>query len=124
MNDTPDATEKPATSDTLRMVTIAIYVLYLLALPLGITAFVGVIMAYASRDDARGTPFESHIANAIDIFWVFFVGMLIVVPLCFVVIGLPLLVVLYVWTILRTVKGLVRAIDSRAYAITARAAGW
>ena len=83
--------------------------------PTGITAIISVVIAYLKRDDARGTPFESHYSNAIEIFWVFFACMLVVVPLCFVLIGIPLIVALYVWVIFRTVKGLVRAIDAKAY---------
>lgn len=103
------------TADTMRLTTIAIYVLYLLALPLGITAIIGVIMAYAGRGDARGTAFESHYENAITTFWIFFVAMLVVVPLCFILVGVPLLIALYIWMIFRTVKGLVRVVDSRPY---------
>jgi uncharacterized membrane protein len=41
--------------------------------------------------------------------------MMVAVPLCFVLIGIPLVIALYVWVIFRTVKGLVRAIDARPY---------
>lgn len=116
MNPTADMSRPDgARTDTLRLSAIAVYVLYLLALPLGITAIVGVIMAYACRTDALGTPFESHFDNAIVTFWVFFVCMLAVVPLCFVLVGLPLLGALYVWMIYRTVKGIVRVWDLRPY---------
>lgn len=106
---------KPVRSDTLRLTAVAVYVLYLLALPLGITAIIGVIMAYAGRSDALGSAFESHFDNAIVTFWVFFVAMLAIVPLCFILVGLPLLGILYVWMIYRTVKGLLRAWDFRPY---------
>lgn len=104
-----------ASDDTMRLSAIAVYVLYLLALPLGITAFVGVILAYVCRGDAMGTPFESHFDNAISIFWVFFAAMFVIVPLCFVLVGLPLLAALYVWMIYRTVKGLMQVWDARPY---------
>jgi uncharacterized membrane protein len=48
----------------------------------------------------------------------FLIGMLVAVPLCFVLIGIPLVVALYIWVIFRTVKGLVRAIDGRPYYYT------
>ena len=104
-----------ANADSARTLTIVIYLLYLASLFNGITAIIGVALAYAKREDARGTPYDSHFSNAIEMFWIFLVGMLIAVPLCFVLIGIPLVIGLYIWVIFRTVKGLVRAIDSRPY---------
>jgi uncharacterized membrane protein len=104
-----------ANADSARTLTIVIYLLYLASLFNGITAIIGVALAYAKREDARGTPYDSHFSNAIEMFWIFLVGMLIAVPLCFVLIGIPLVIGLYIWVIFRTVKGLVRVIDSRPY---------
>ncbi len=98
-----------------RTISIIVYLLYLAALVNGLTAIVGVILAYVKRDDVRGTVYESHFANAIEIFWVYIVGMLIAVPLCFIFIGIPLVVVLYIWVLFRTIKGLVRASDAQPY---------
>ena len=112
-----DASHHPfsAAEDSARTTTIIVYLLYLAALINGLTAVIGVILAYVKRDDVRGTAYESHFNNAIEIFWIFLVGMLVAVPLCFVVIGIPLVFALYVWVIFRTVKGVVRAIDGRPY---------
>jgi uncharacterized membrane protein len=107
-----------ANADSTRTLTIVIYLLYLASLCNGITAIIGVALAYAKREDAQGTPYESHFSNAIEMFWIFLVGMLVAVPLCFVLIGIPLVIGLYVWVIFRTVKGLVRAIDARPYYYT------
>ena len=104
-----------APDDSARTTSIIVYLLYLAALINGLTAFVGVILAYVKRDDVRGTVYESHFANAIEVFWIFLVGMLIAVPLCFIMIGIPLVIALYIWVIFRTVKGLVRAIDGKPY---------
>lgn len=101
--------------ESARTISIIVYLLYLAALVNGLTAIVGVILAYVKRDDVRGTVYESHFSNAIEIFWVFIVGMLIAVPLCFIVIGIPLVVVLYIWVLFRTIKGLVRASDAQPY---------
>ena len=107
-----------ASADSTRTLTIVIYLLYLASLVNGITAIIGVALAYAKREDARGTPYESHFSNAIEMFWIFLVGMMVAVPLCFVLIGIPLVAALYIWVIFRTVKGLVRAIDGRPYYYT------
>ena len=104
-----------AAEDSARTTTIIVYLLYLAALINGLTAIIGVILAYVKRDDVRGTVYESHFDNAIEIFWIFLAGMLVAVPLCFVVIGFPLVFALYVWVIFRTVKGVVRAVDCRPY---------
>jgi uncharacterized membrane protein len=112
-----DASRQPvgAAEDSARTTAIIVYLLYLAALINGLTAVIGVVLAYVKRDDVRGTVYESHFDNAIEIFWIFLVGMLVAVPLCFVVIGFPLVFALYVWVIFRTVKGVVRAIDGRPY---------
>jgi uncharacterized membrane protein len=112
MTENPSAHE---THDSNRVMAIVVYLLYLLSLPLGFPAIIGAIIAYVKRDEARGTVYESHYANAIEVFWVFFGCMLVIVPLCFIVIGFPFMAVLYIWVIFHTVKGLVRALDARPY---------
>lgn len=112
-----DTSHHPLTAgeDSARTAAIIVYLLYLAALMNGLTAFVGVILAYVKRRDARGTVYESHYSNAIEVFWIFLIGMLIAVPLCFVAIGIPMVAALYIWVLFRTIKGVVRAIDGRAY---------
>lgn len=102
-------------NDSHRLMAIAVYVLYLLALPLGITAFVAVIMSYVGREETLGSVYTSHFDNGITIFWVFLAGMFIAVPLCFVVIGIPMVVALYIWVLYKVIKGLVRVVDDRPY---------
>ena len=101
--------------DSARTIAIIVYLLYLAALINGLTAIIGVILAYVKRDEARGTVYESHFTNAIEVFWIFLVGMLVAVPLCFIVIGVPLVIALYIWVLYRTIKGVVRASDGRPY---------
>lgn len=105
----------PTREDSARTIAIIVYLLYLAALLNGLTAIIGVILAYVKRDEARGTVYESHFSNAIEVFWIFLVGMLIAVPLCFVVVGIPLVIGLYIWVLYRTIKGVVRASDGRPY---------
>jgi uncharacterized membrane protein len=105
----------PSAEETARTTAIVIYLLYLAALINGLTAIIGVVLAYVKRDDVRGTIYEGHFSNAIEIFWVFLIGMCVAVPLCFVLVGIPLVILLYVWVLFRTIKGLVRAIDAKPY---------
>lgn len=105
----------PATAE-LRTYAIVVYALYLAVFCSGLSAFAGLIVAYIKRGDARGTPYESHFSNAIEVFWVSLVISLVAVPLVFLF-GLGLLVYcgLFIWYLFRTIKGLVRAIDGQPY---------
>jgi len=61
---------QPVESD-LRLVSALVYGLFLFSIVThGLTALVGVVIAYVKRSDARGTVFESHFSNAITVFWV------------------------------------------------------
>jgi uncharacterized membrane protein len=89
-----------------------IYVLYLLALFNGITAVIGVIMAYVYRDDAPEW-LRSHYELQIRTFWM---GLLIGIiggVLTIVFIGVAVLLALAVWWIIRCVKG-IRYVGERA----------
>jgi uncharacterized membrane protein len=102
-------------SDT-RLMAIVVYGLYLVGWPcLHLTTIAGLIMAYVKRDDARGTIWESHFRNQIDTFWTVLIVGLISIPLCFVFVGIPILIGLFVWSLYRTIKGLIRAIEHRPY---------
>lgn len=120
----------------LRSLTIVCYVLFLLAAVNGLTALIGVIIAYAKRSDAAGTIWQSHFDNLILTFWVMIgavvLGFLmwplalgtllaawpvfwppaLTLPFAFWFLGLPLLVV---WYFYRCVRGLLRASEERSY---------
>lgn len=115
MIDASENRNQPDALESARTTAIIVYLLYLAALVNGFTAIIGVILAYIKRDDVRGTIYEGHFSNAIEVFWVFLIGMIIAVPLCFVLIGFPLVALIYVWVLFRTIKGLVRAIDGKPY---------
>ena len=120
----------------LRSLTIVCYVLFLLAAVNGVTALIGVIIAYAKRGDAAGTIWQSHFNNLILTFWVMVGAALVAVlmwpiafgallaagpifwppaltlPFAFWFLGIPLVVV---WYFYRGVRGLMRASEERAY---------
>jgi len=139
----PNATT-PADADRGRLLAILVYGLYLAAFVNGITAIIGVVLAYVGRSDARGTVYESHFSNAITVFWVSFAVMLLFVALAgafalsllggvtihggsqiwghFNPLGFAFIPVfgfgglaLLVWYVYRTVAGLVRALDARPW---------
>jgi len=127
----------PAQDETrLRVIALVVYALYLLALTNGVTAIVGVVLATVKRGEARGTVYQSHFSNAIAIFWIALVtGTLIVAGLLSGFFGgfgsamhphpaamvalLPIaaaaLLAIFVWCLYRTIKGLIRAADGKAY---------
>jgi len=124
------STQRPfATSEDLTL-PIVVYVLYLLALPTGgISLIVGLIMAYANRDNA-GPAARSHYEFAIRTFWLSIVWVLagsaaLVVGfvLLAILIGFPILFVGALmlaggklWYVIRCVVGIVRASQKEAYA--------
>jgi uncharacterized membrane protein len=74
-----------------------------------------VILAYVKRGDARGTIWETHFDAVISTFWISLIVLIVAIPLCFVVIGIPILFGLAIWYLYRNIKGLVRAIDGQPY---------
>ena len=99
-----------------RIMAIVAYVLFLIGWPtLHLATIGGVILAYVQRDDVRGTIWESHFEAIITTFWISLVVGLVAVPLCFVLVGIPLLAGLVIWFLYRTIRGLVHAIESKPY---------
>jgi len=104
------------TDESLRGTAIVAYILYLLGWPtIHLTTIAGLVLAYVQRREARGTIWESHFSNLTETFWIAIIVAIVAVPLCFVVIGIPILLGLAVWVLFRTIKGLIRAIESQPY---------
>jgi uncharacterized membrane protein len=132
-------------SDTERAVVLAGYGLFLFAMVNGLTALIGAMIAFIRLGDARGTIWESHYRNMLTAFTVsifFGLAMLaMVLSGVFTVIGLalgqgwwdgdwmlglPLLgfgvplallgaMVFGLWYFYRMVRGLLRALDDKAF---------
>lgn len=83
-----------------------IYFLYLASLIFGITGLIGVMMAYVNKDAEAGDIACNHYRYQIRTFWIGLVYGLISVLLMLVLVGFVLIFVLYVWLIIRCVKGL------------------
>ena len=103
--------DQPVPSSEERNWTVAVWVLYLGGHITVITILAGLVIAYMKRPQFVGTPYESHMTSAIRTFWIALIGGLICGVLVFVIIGIPLLIALAIWTIFRCVRGLVRAIN-------------
>lgn len=93
--------------------TIVIWALYIGGFVTGISSIVGIILAYVKRAEMVGTPFESHITSAIRTFWIALIAGVIGVVLLVVAIGFVILIAVAIWTLYRSVRGLVLALDSK-----------
>lgn len=82
-----------------------IYVLYLVGVVVGITAVIGVVMAYVNRNDAPDWV-RSHYTFQIRTFWISLLGSVIGAVLSVVGIGLLVLAAVVVWWIVRCIKGM------------------
>jgi uncharacterized membrane protein len=94
------ATDRPVSTDTAKI----IYVLYLVGLATGITALIGVIMAYVNKDDAPDW-LKTHYQFQIRTFWIGLLYCVIGGILTIVLIGFLVLLVWAIWLILRVIKG-------------------
>lgn len=91
-----------------------IYILYLVSVVVGITALVGVIMAYIGMEEADDMT-RSHYRNQIHIFWKGLLYSIVSALLVMVIIGLPMLLATLIWYIVRTVKGMDKLSKGQAY---------
>ena len=139
-----DATAVPSARDEgLRATVLVAYGLFLLAMMNGLTAIAGVILLYVKRAEARGTAWDGHFRNLITIFWVGLALSAIVVAVALPTLAsvffalvhtdgnpppeafAPLFVlgpvawlaaaIFFVWYLIRTVSGFVRALEGRPY---------
>ncbi|MBN3859704.1 hypothetical protein GKC56_04095 [Neisseriaceae bacterium PsAf] len=100
-----------------KMHAYTVYILYLLnilfiGVPI-ITAFVGFVIAWYQKDRYQGTIYHSHFDNQIKLFLYMLVWTVIFGLLCFLVIGIPLLIGLYVWQIYQIIIGLLTLSDNK-----------
>lgn len=95
--------------ENLKDITTLVYVLQAVALPIPITALVGVIINYVKRSDVVGSILESHFRWQIRTFWFslpwFGIALLLIFTIIGALIGYPILVLAYIWWIYRFVKG-------------------
>ena len=78
----------------------------------GITANIGLIIAYVKRDDLNSTPFGSHLTSAIRTDWISLIGIVIGSVLLLVFVGYFILFLLGLWGLFRCVRGLIKAADN------------
>ncbi|MFZ2102691.1 MAG: hypothetical protein WAU86_19210 [Oricola sp.] len=83
-----------------------VYILYLAGFVFGgLPTIVGVVIAYINRGKAAGFV-ESHYTWLIRTFWIGILASLVAFVLVFIVIGIPLMIAVAVWVVVRLVKGM------------------
>jgi uncharacterized membrane protein len=135
-------TRAPAGED-LRTFALIAYSLLVLATFNGLTAIAAVVLAYIKRDAARGTLWEGHFRNIIQVFWIAVIVSLLALALALPVFGalayslittdghpppaaigsamllVPVFLVggtiFFVWFVYRTLRGLIHAIEERPF---------
>ena len=100
----------PDTESTARV----IYILYLVGIVVGLTAIVGLVMAYVNRSDAPEW-LASHYQYQIRTFWIGLLYFTIGLFLSALLIGYLVLLFWMVWLIIRCVVGMKLLDEGRAH---------
>lgn len=82
-----------------------VYILYLVALMLGFTGLIGIVMAYMNRGNSEDW-IDSHYTYAIRTFWIGLLYMFISAVTMFIFIGIFLAIATTIWFIIRCIVGL------------------
>lgn len=92
----------------LRLVVIVTYILYLVGFGL-----IGLIIAYVKRPDSHYTQWHSHFTYIIRTFWITLLLAVVGALTTMIGIGFLILLAVTVWSLVRCVVGLLRAIDGK-----------
>ncbi len=109
----PEQSQQPALSG--KQLALIVYILYLVAYFMGITALIGVIVAHVQIGSAD--PFLStHYRFQIRTFWIGVLYIVIGAILSVVIVGIAILVWWFVWSLVRNVKGVLALNDNKPIA--------
>ncbi|MEH6727712.1 MAG: DUF4870 domain-containing protein [Hyphomicrobiales bacterium] len=82
-----------------------VYILYLVSFVIGITCIVGLVFAYMNR--SKAAPWlQTHYTYLIRTFWIGVLAFFIALVLTIILVGIPLMIAIAVWAIVRCVIGL------------------
>ncbi|SDN99227.1 hypothetical protein [Afipia sp. GAS231] len=109
----PPALPRPIVSDVA--LAMSVYVLYGIGYFTGISALIGVVIAHVKVEDADPV-LRSHYQFQIRTFWIGFLYITIGFALSLVLIGIPILIWWFVWSLIRIVKGIIAANEQRPIA--------
>ena len=100
----PCETPRPIVSDN--MFAIGVYLLYVVGYFFVIPALIGVIIAHVKVDDTDPV-LRSHYQFQIRTFWIGLLYLTIGMLLSIVLIGIPILIWWFVWSLIRIIKGII-----------------
>ena len=109
----PSSTPEPLVPSTA--VALSIYILYFVGYFTGITALIGVIMAHVQVDTADPI-LATHYRFQIRTFWIGLLYLVIGTILTFVIIGIPVLVWWFFWSLARSINGVLALNEYRPIA--------
>jgi uncharacterized membrane protein len=110
----PPALPRPIVSDFA--LAMSVYVLYCVGYFTLCTALIGVIIAHVKVDEETDPVLRSHYQFQIRTFWIGFMYLAIGFALSIVLIGIPILIWWFVWSLIRVVKGIIAANEYRPIA--------
>jgi uncharacterized membrane protein len=100
----PYETQRPIVSDNI--LAVVVYLLYGVGYFTGISALIGVIIAHVKVHDTDPV-LRSHYQFQIRTFWIGLLYLAIGIPLCIVLIGIPVLAWWLLWSLIRIIKGII-----------------
>ena len=92
----PYETQRPIVSDNI--LAVVVYLLYCVGYFTGISALIGVIIAYVKLDDTDPV-LRSHYRFQIRTFWIGLLYLAIGIPLCLALVGIPILAWWFIWSL-------------------------
>lgn len=96
-----------------RELVIIVHALNLASCFVGLTGLVAVIIAYLKRGEMGNDLWYDHLSFAIRTFWIGLVVSLIGLITSFIGIGFLILMVVFVWYLVRTIFALLKAIENK-----------
>ena len=117
MSDSLPPTPSPSSSvfSDERQMAMVVYILFLVGFPtFHVATIVGLVLAYVNRD---GAPewLRSHYTLQIRTFWIGLLYFFVACACLFILIGVPMLVAVSVWYVVRCALGISRLLKNQAY---------
>ncbi|AUZ04299.1 MULTISPECIES: DUF4870 family protein [Vitreoscilla] len=91
-----------------RQYVLIIYILFAIGVVTGLSALIGVIMAYVKRNDLESTVYADHITFLIRTFWIAFAASCVGFITTPIIIGLLILPLVFVWYVYRCIMGFIK----------------
>lgn len=96
-----------------RELVIIVHALNVASCFVGLTGLVALIIAYLKREEMGSDIWYGHLTFAIRTFWIGFVASLIGIATSFIGIGFLILMLVFVWYLVRTIFALLKAIENK-----------